>query len=419
MARERPWRTPAIVAAAAFSSFAIASTAHASFSRYLIVWAGDADRQHDDFLVVIDVTPAPRYGQVIATVPVQGKALQPHHTEHAFSVGHPLFANGFGANRTFRFDLGDPLEPRLIGELQTSPGFTFPHSFARLPNGNVLATMQARDLDYRGPGGLVEFDDQGNVVRSASASAAGIEAAGIRPYSLAILPQRDRVISTSAIMGLPDWQEDPAGTAHEHDGRHVQLWRLSDLELLGTIELPEVPGARVHLQPAEPRLAANGEALVATMECGLYRVGGLDANTFSAEFVYDFGGANCAVPLIVANLWIQSVGSKKRIVALDVSDPSAPVEVSHLQLDEKQSPDWLALDSLASRLIVVNGPAGERRIWMATLDAKGHLALDERFRDAGSDRSGLSFDREDWPHGRTGAAIPHGSVFVDEPPRQR
>lgn len=70
--------------------------------------------------------------------------------------------------------------------------------------------------------------------------------------SLAILQKQDRVVSTSAIMGLPDWHEDRADTAHEHDGRHIQLWRLSDLKLLRTIELPAVTGARVHLQPAEP-----------------------------------------------------------------------------------------------------------------------------------------------------------------------
>ena len=36
-----------------------------------------------------------------------------------------------------------------------------------------------------------------------------------------------------------------------------------------------------------------------------------------------------------------------------------------------------------------------------------------RFRSPGDPRAGVSFDRESWPHGDTGAAFPHGTVFVD------
>ena len=57
-------------------------------------------------------------------------------------------------------------------------------------------------------------------------------------------------------------------------------------------------------------------------------------------------------------------------------------------------------------------PAAERRIWMLQLDrATGQLTLDEAFRDAGSARPGLAFDRAAWPHGVTGTAVPHGTVF--------
>jgi hypothetical protein len=47
-----------------------------------------------------------------------------------------------------------------------------------------------------------------------------------------------------------------------------------------------------------------------------------------------------------------------------------------------------------------------------TVDAEtGALALDERFRDPGAERPGVDFGRTAWPHGTTGAARPHGSVF--------
>jgi hypothetical protein len=43
--------------------------------------------------------------------------------------------------------------------------------------------------------------------------------------------------------------------------------------------------------------------------------------------------------------------------------------------------------------------------------ATGKLTLDSAFRDAGSSRPGIAFDRENWLHGATGTAVPHGTVF--------
>jgi len=39
----------------------------------------------------------------------------------------------------------------------------------------------------------------------------------------------------------------------------------------------------------------------------------------------------------------------------------------------------------------------------------GALELDERFRDAGSDKPGVSMDGKAWPHGFRGDAYPHGT----------
>jgi hypothetical protein len=57
--------------------------------------------------------------------------------------------------------------------------------------------------------------------------------------------------------------------------------------------------------------------------------------------------------------------------------------------------------------------AGEARLWMVDIDpTTGQLKVDTRFRNEGSDQPGFSFDLPEWPHGQTGPAIPHGSVFV-------
>src|SRR2546426_6292576 len=45
---------------------------------YLLVWAGDADRQSSDFLAVLDADPtSPSYGKVLRTYPVPSRGNEP------------------------------------------------------------------------------------------------------------------------------------------------------------------------------------------------------------------------------------------------------------------------------------------------------------------------------------------------------
>jgi len=86
--------------------------------------------------------------------------------------------------------------------------------------------------------------------------------------------------------------------------------------------------------------------------------------------------------------------------------------VSSVSFDDRQRPHWLATDG--TRIVMTSEPRdeAERRMWMLTIDrSTGQLTLDTAFRDAGWDRPGITFDRRSWPHGETGAAVPHGSVF--------
>jgi hypothetical protein len=41
----------------------------------------------------------------------------------------------------------------------------------------------------------------------------------------------------------------------------------------------------------------------------------------------------------------------------------------------------------------------------------GKLTLDQTFREAGLAVPGINFDRQQWPHGKTGRAIVHGALF--------
>ena len=163
-------------------------------AEHLYLWTASADSTRPDFLAVLDVTEDPvRYGRLVTTLAAPGLANGPHHTEHELAADRRLFANGFGSGRTFIFDLSDPVHPRLAGELGDVKGYTHPHSFLRLPSGNVLATFQMRHVaGGMEPGGLVELTPAGATVRSGSAVTPGADT-GLRVYSAGIVPPLDRI----------------------------------------------------------------------------------------------------------------------------------------------------------------------------------------------------------------------------------
>lgn len=104
---------------------------------YLFVWTGDQAGKGNDFLIVVDVDPAsPTYGKLATSLVTDQKSLRPHHTEYEMPASGMLFANDHGANKTFIFDLRDPLNPRVAASFGNLGGFSMPHSFARLPNGH-------------------------------------------------------------------------------------------------------------------------------------------------------------------------------------------------------------------------------------------------------------------------------------------
>jgi hypothetical protein len=378
-------------------------------SRFLFLWAGDADRRESDFLAVVDADPrSAGYASVVTTLPVGAIGTRPHHTEYAMPAGGILWANGFDASRTFAFDLRQPSRPALASSFGDPLPFGHPHSYARLPNGHVLATFQWEMVGAaHATGGLVELDAAGRPVRSARAAAAEIDPA-IRPYSLAVLPSLDRVVTTASDMHL------------EGRSSAIQIWRLSDLALLQTLLLP--PGRRGDEQAltAEPRVLADGRTvLVNTFTCGLYRLDGLDRPTVAARWVYSTpwngrweGKSFCAVPEVVGQFWIQPSGTEHAVVSLDVSDPDHPREVGRLVLGDTDAPHWIAREPGGDRLVITGYGGLESRAVIARVDpATGALRLDDRFTTPGASRPGLDLGRSAWPHGATGPAIPHGAVF--------
>jgi hypothetical protein len=214
-------------------------------STYLFLWAGDSAHKASDFLAVIDATPtSARYGSIVASIPTGVAGAHPYHTEAEMPADGHLLANGFHAGRTWLFDLEQPLHPRILTSFGDIAGYSYPHTYVRLPNGRVLATFQYA-ADSAAPaqqgfhsgmgsgsphttGGLVEIDERGRLIRSASAHDSAISDTHIFPYSVLPLPAIDRAVSTTTDMD----DADSAATA-----QWVQLWRLSDLRLLKSVAL--------------------------------------------------------------------------------------------------------------------------------------------------------------------------------------
>jgi hypothetical protein len=184
-----------------------------------------------------------------------------------------LFANDHDVGRTFIFDVNDPLHPKIVTSFTDMAGYMHPHSFVHLPNGNVIATFQhaqgLRDTGKLGTtGGLVEIDDRGNVVRSASSADPAFPDALLMPYGVAVLPEQDRIVSTNSSMHDPDL----------FSGVTYQVWRLSDLKLLKTAYFDPGAGHYAHISPQEPRVAADGSVYVQSLGCGIERTTGLTTN---------------------------------------------------------------------------------------------------------------------------------------------
>lgn len=376
----------------------------------LFVWAGDAGKQGNDFLLVVDADPhSPNFGRMVTSLETDQQSVRPHHTEYTMPASGMLFANDHDVGRTFILDVRDPLRPAVVTSFHDMGGFAHPHSYLRLPNGNVLATFQhdhaTMHSGSRGKsGGLVEIDDRGQMVRAASNADPAFADALLMPYSLAVLPEIDRVVSTNSSM-------------HDDDllsGTTYQVWRLSDLKLLKTAHFDPGVQGYAHIAPEEARVAPDGSVLVQSLGCGVERITGIDSDAPVARLVHTFPGNWCGVPVIVGRYWVQSVPAVHGFIVLDLSDAANPVEVSRLQISGDYAPHWTAWDPATQRIAITPTPQGSStsgRMHLLKIDLDtGALSIDQEFRDTDGE-VGFSFSERTWPHGWKGAALPHGAVF--------
>jgi hypothetical protein len=384
------------------TSLLAALSASAQAGDYLYVWGMEtrdasrpippAEAMGRDFLAVFDVRPSPKdFGKLIAMLPVGTKAQMAHHTDYEMPADGRLFASDYMAGESYVFDLTEPARPRLVADFSSAGPYTHPHSFARLPDGNTLATYQFKGQPDVAAGALAELDPTGKLLRAADASDASD--GFIRPYSLVAVPALDRIVTTSAPMMPTD-----------KSSHVIQVWRLSDLKLIKSIILPRPArfADAIARNSYEPRLLEDGKTvLVLTSGCGLYEVTDLAGGNPDARFVYDFGDRACGVPVVAGRYWIQPT-SGHSIVSVDVGDLRRVKEVGRVALDPDSLPHWVSKEPAGNRLVITGFGSLSTHALFATVDLKtGALALDSRE---------IDFDRQ-WPDGWKGPAMPHGALF--------
>jgi hypothetical protein len=371
---------------------------------YMFAWTGDAAKKDNDFLAVIDADPSSAsYGHLVATLATDQQTKRVHHTEYVMPPSGMLFANDHDAGRTFIFDVRDPLHPKIATSFTDMAGYMHPHSYLRLPNGNVLATFQ-HSHDSMNPeslgrhGGLVEIDDSGKVIRSASSADPAFPNALLTPYSLLVLPELDRVVSTNSAMDQEDLFR----------GLTYQIWRLSDLKLLKTMYFDQGVDHYAQISPEEPRLAPDGSVFVQTLACGIERITGIATDSPKSELVYSLPASFCGVPTIVNHFLLISDLYDHLMVVLDIANGSRPVEVSRVKFENDFGPHWTGWDAKTNRLVVTGlGP----RLYLLKFDSTtGALSIDEAFHDSDG-KPGFNFADQSWPHGWKGTGQPHGVVF--------
>ena len=405
-----------------------AAAASAAPAHYAFAWSGDPDGKGEDFIAVIDADPAsPTYGTLVTSAASGIRSKQNHHTEYWMPEGGMLFANDHKAGTTAVMDLRDPLHPKVHATFADLAGFSHPHSFLRLPNGHVLASFQVEGTMHHGGdhgmagmagasmpgmadeldigakpnlhGGLVEIDNDGHLVRSASTADPARPGDLLMAYSLLPLPDIDRVVVTNSAM-----------RGEDRNGHTYQVFRLSDLKRLSTNDFDAPAGTYGEINPEEARRGPDGSVYVQTLGCGIERLTDLATDKPQSRLVWQFPGSGCGVPTIVSHYLIQSVPILHGLVVLDIRDGAHPVEVARTVIDPAYQPHWTVYDP-ATRRVAVTGESTDDRLMLLKFDPySGAMAVDTAFHDADG-RPGFAFTSRAWPHGWTGSAYAHGVVF--------
>jgi hypothetical protein len=213
-------------------------------------------------------------------------------------------------------------------------------------------------------------------------------------------------------------------------GIAVQVWSLEQRRVLDTVPLEAGGRGEENLGPlAAAVLRQRRMVYVNTHEGGaLYASDSIDIDEPAFRLVYDFGAdARPSGAAITPNgrYYVTALAGRDQVIGLDLKDPWHPRRVFEIAVPPQRfrvaGPSGLAMSADGGKFAVSDYTAdvpayrldGDRRVHMLRFDEEtGALRLDEQFRDEETGDVGVSFERARWPHGDSGAARPHGVLFV-------
>lgn len=400
---------------------------------YLLVWAGDDDRRDADFLAVLDANPrSRRYGRVLATIPVDSRGNEPHGINDLMRTDGVVVATGLASDRIFVFDVRDPVQGEVARVIEPSASRVLraPVAVVTGRSGPIFVT-QADRAGYRGvgrevldaPGGLLEIDLAGRVIRERSAAARDSRSYIVAPSGGAIVG--DTLVTTNRGHG---WVESTQGEFLP--GIAVQVWSLRQRRVRATVPLEAGPRGEENLGPlAAAQVPGRRAFCVGTYDGGaLYVSDSIDLERPAFRLAFDFGaGARPSGAAVTPDgrYYVTALAGRDQVVGLDLRDPFHPKRAFRVAIPSagtgRAGPSALAMSADGGKFAVANYTVdvkadrfdGDRRVHMLRFDEEtGALVLDERFRDEETGAVGVSFDRDTWPHGTTGPARPHGVLFV-------
>lgn len=405
---------------------------------YLLVWAGDADRKHSDFLAVVDADWDSRtYGTVLRTIPVRSAGNEPQALNDQLRQDRRVFATGVLSGRVFAFDLRDPMKGGLaqVDDPKDARQLASPRGVVTVPGGRAVV-MCADRTGYRGeprevlgaPGGLRVLGADGRFVRDVSGGTGpGARTFIVAPAGGAVRPDMNLLVTADQGHGY-----GPTAPAPIMPGITVHVWSLPDLSVKSVPVLEAGPRGEENLGPRTPRwLRDRPFLLVNTHEGGaLYASDSLTLPNPVFRLVFDFGAGSLPVGAAITpddHFYAVALPGANRVVVLDVRDPWKPKVASSLDFasapggGREARPSGLAMSLDGRRVAVadytIDVPGyrleGDHRVHMLRLDrTTGAIRFDGAFKDEVSGQVGVDFDRASWPHGDTGPARPHGLLFV-------
>jgi selenium-binding protein 1 len=209
----------------------------AGAEKYLYVYAVDADGKENDFLAVVDVSPASgTYGKVTTTVDIGSAGNEPHHM--GFTDDRTkIWAGTLMSKKLFIFDVAtDPAKPKIVNtidDITAATGLHGPHTYYALP-GRMLITFLS-SADGAPPGGLAEFTNDGQLVRAIKHPAAAPYA-----YDVAVKPEINRMV-TSSFTVLRNYQKPLAQWDMKDGGNTLLIWDFKERKVLQTLTTDPVP----------------------------------------------------------------------------------------------------------------------------------------------------------------------------------